>query len=82
MGIGDRGCNAGDCWNRALACAPCNSDKGQRLAVQATIEKAFEDGRIETEALKKEVSSGFLKRVKWAERRWKGIERQPILPIP
>ncbi len=34
--------------------------------MQATIEKAFEDGRIETEALKKEISAGFLKRVKWS----------------
>ena len=69
-----------DCFNRALACAPCNSDKGNNLDVEATIDKAFADGRIQTEARRNEIERGFRERHEWAKIRWTYIK--PIkLPL-
>ena len=63
-----------DCWNRALACAPCNSDKGNTLTVEETIDKALESGRIATSALRDEVLAGFNTRHNWAKERWEEIK--------
>ncbi|MYC05724.1 MAG: HNH endonuclease [Chloroflexi bacterium] len=69
-----------DCFNRALACAPCNSDKGNNLDVRATIDKAFADGRIQTEARRNEIERGFRERHEWAKIRWTYIKPNK-LPI-
>ena len=62
-----------DCWNRALACAPCNSDKGNRLNPQETIEKAYEAGRIGTPQRRDEMIDLFNKRQQWAKERYEGL---------
>ena len=62
-----------DCWNRALACAPCNSDKRNALTPQQTIEKALEAGRIDTPARRDEQKTRFNTRIAWANERWKSI---------
>ena len=64
-----------DCWNRALACAPCNSDKGNRLNPQETIEKAYETGRIGTQQRRDEMIDLFDKRQRWAKERYEGLEK-------
>ena len=68
-----------DCFNRALACAPCNSDKRNNLTVEETIDKALEAGRIATPALRDEVLVGFKKRRQRAIERWEQIKppKQP-----
>ena len=63
-----------DCFNRALACAPCNSDKSNNLTVKKTIDKAMEAGRIATTALRDEQFSRFTDRHEWAKRRWEDIK--------
>ena len=63
-----------DCWNRALACAPCNSDKSNNLTVEQTIDKALGSGRIATPALRDEVMNNFQRRHKWAKERWEDIK--------
>ena len=63
-----------DCWNRALACAPCNSDKSNNLTVEQTIDKALESGRIARSALRDEVLAGFNTRHNWAKERWEEIK--------
>ena len=62
-----------DCWNRALACAPCNSDKGNRLTPQETIEKAYEARRIGTPQRRDEMIDLFNKRQQWARERYEGL---------
>ena len=62
-----------DCFNRALACAPCNSDKRNNLTVEETIDKALEEGRIKTRALKDEVAAGFETRHQWVKDRWEDV---------
>ena len=64
-----------DCWNRALACAPCNSDKGNRLTPRETIEKAYEAGRIGTERRRDEMIDLFNRRHQWAKERYDGLEK-------
>ena len=59
-----------DCWNRALACAVCNGNKANRLTPEATVQRAFEDGLIETEALRDEALSSFKAKHEWARLRW------------
>ena len=59
-----------DCWNRALSCSPCNGDKGNRLTPEQTVDRAFNEGRIPTEARRKEVLDGFHRRHQWAKQRW------------
>ena len=71
-----------DCWNRALACAPCNSDKGNKLTPLETIDKAYEAGRIGTSKLRDEMIELFNKRHQWAKERYKGLEGQKgTLPV-
>lgn len=67
-----------DCWNRALACSPCNSDKSNTLSVAQTMDKALEAGRIATLALREEQASRFETRHRWARERWDSI--RPRLP--
>lgn len=64
-----------DCWNRALACAPCNSDKGNRLTPIETINKAFEAGRIRTPERRDEMIDLFDKRQQWAKERYDGLTK-------
>ena len=64
-----------DCWNRALACAPCNSDKDDKLTVEQTIDKALAAGRIQTPALRDEQVAIFEQRHEWAKARWEGMQR-------
>ena len=59
-----------DCWNRALACAVCNGNKGDRLTPDETIDAAFAAGLIATEALRAEAVAGFRVRHDWARMRW------------
>ena len=59
-----------DCWNRAIACAICNSNKADRLTPEETIKLAFEQGLIETESLKREAIQKFRRRHEWARLRW------------
>ena len=69
-----------DCFNRALSCAPCNSDKSNNLNVEETIDKAFEDGRVQTAARRDEVLRGFKVRHEWAKVRWTRVKPN-MLPI-
>ena len=59
-----------DCWNRALACSPCNSDKSNRLTPEQTIHKARQDGRIATDYLVDVQIRSFQDRMAWAKERW------------
>ncbi|MXY86845.1 MAG: hypothetical protein F4Y95_10270 [Chloroflexi bacterium] len=59
-----------DCWNRALACSPCNGDKGNRLTPEELIKLALLKQRIETEALMNEQLGRFRERHAWAQNRW------------
>ena len=69
-----------DCWNRALACVACNSDKSDRLTVEDTIQLAYEAGRIATESLRDEQAANFRRRHQWAQERWETV-RPLRLPI-
>ncbi len=62
-----------DCWNRALSCPPCNSDKSNRLTPEETIALALESGRISTSALRDEQWGVFTRRRQWAQERWEWI---------
>ena len=67
-----------DCWNRALACVACNSDKSDKLTPDDTIDKAYREGRIKTPILRDEQKALFEKRRAWAQARWDDIK--PKLP--
>lgn len=60
-----------DCWNRAIACTICNSNKSDKLTPEETTRKAREDGLIKTDALMYEVLDQFNRRREWSELRWK-----------
>ena len=62
-----------DCWNRALACAPCNSDKRDALTVEQTIDAALDAGRIATSARRELVMETFYKKHQWAKDRWDSV---------
>ncbi len=62
-----------DCWNRALACVACNSDKGDRLTVAETMDMALKAGRIETPARRNEQAEAFERRHHWAKERWEEV---------
>ena len=62
-----------DCWNRALACAACNSDKGDKLSPSETMDKALEAGRIQTRARRDETSAAFSVRREWARKRYESL---------
>lgn len=71
-----------DCWNRALACSPCNSDKGNALTPEKTIEKALESGRIDTPARRDEQLGRFKTRMDWTKDRWEDVRaRRPRVPL-
>ena len=59
-----------DCWNRAIARSPRNSDKSDRLTSSQTIEYALESRRIATHAKMEEIKRNFTLRRKWAKARW------------
>ena len=65
-----------DCYNRALACAPCNGDKTDRFAPEQTIDKAFDAGRVDTEARRDELKDQFKARHEWALQRYRDEVRQ------
>ena len=62
-----------DCWNRALACIACNSDKSNKLTPADTIAVALKQGRISTLARSKEVKAMFAARRQWAKDRWERV---------
>ena len=66
-----------DCWNRALACVPCNSDKSDRLTPTQTIDKALAAGRIQTPAQRDEICARFSARRAWARNRWENLPQNP-----
>ncbi len=69
-----------DCWNRALSCSPCNSDKSNRMTPEETIHKAREAGRIATDRLMQEQIVACATRLEWAKDRWERLPRKaPIL---
>lgn len=67
-----------DCWNRALACAPCNSDKSDQMTVEQAIDKALKEGRISTVRLRDEQMDRFAVRHKWADERWQVVKPQKL----
>ena len=64
-----------DCWNRALACVICNGVKSANLTPAQTIDKAFEDGFIQTKARRAEISAAFSVRREWARKRWEALPK-------
>ena len=64
-----------DCWNRALSCPPCNSDKSDRLTPTQTIDKALAAGRIQTPAQRDEICARFSARRAWARNRWENLPK-------
>ena len=70
-----------DCWNRALACAACNSDKGDDPDVGKAMDKALESGRIQTQAIRKEVGEAFAARREWARKRHDSLLKAKELPL-
>ena len=71
-----------DCWNRALACIACNSDKSNRLTPAQTIKQALKSGRIETERQRAEIEHRFDARHKWAIARWKSLPKPNRFSAP
>ena len=63
-----------DCWNRALACVACNSDKSDKLTPEQTIDLALKSGRISTPALRDEQVGDFERRHQWAYQRWDEVK--------
>ena len=68
-----------DCWNRALACSPCNSDKGSNPDLDKVLKEALTSGRISSEAKLNEVRRTFEERREWARSRWESIPKQQAL---
>ena len=71
-----------DCWNRALACIACNSDKSNRLTPAQTIKQALKSGRIETERQRADIERRFNERHQWAIARWKSLPKPKRLSAP
>ena len=71
-----------DCWNRALSCAPCKSDKSDRLTPTQAIDKALAAGRIQTPAQRDEICARFSARRAWARNRWENLPKNPPLAGP
>ena len=65
-----------DCWNRALSCPPCNSDKSDRLTPTQAIDKALAAGRIQTPAQRDEICARFSARREWARNRWENLPQK------
>ena len=70
-----------DCWNRALACIACNSDKSDRLTPSDTMDKALAAGRIQTQARRDEISAAFVARREWARRRYESLPKAEELAL-
>ena len=68
-----------DCWNRALACSPCNSDKGSNPDLDKVFNEALASGRISSKAKLNEVRRTFEERREWAKARWESIPKQKAL---
>lgn len=68
-----------DCWNRALACSPCNSDKGSNPDLDKVFKAALASGRISSKAKLNEVRRTFEERRGWARARWESIPKQKAL---
>lgn len=68
-----------DCWNRALACSPCNSDKGSNPDLDKVFKEALTSGRISSKAKLNEVRRTFEERREWARSRWESIPKQKAL---
>ena len=66
-----------DCWNRALACVACNSDKRNTRTPTETIQAALAAGRIPTPARMREIKETFAARRRWAQERWERIRPKP-----
>ena len=64
-----------DCWNRALACIQCNSDKSDKLNPTETMDKALEAGRIQTKTRRDEISAAFSVRREWARKRYESLPK-------
>ena len=64
-----------DCWNRALACVACNSDKRDKLNPTQAMDKALEAGRIQTQARRDEISAAFGVRREWARERYESLTK-------
>ncbi len=71
--------NNDDCWNRALACPPCNSDKSDRLTPTQAIDQALAAGRIQTPAQRDEIRARFSARRAWTRHRWENLPKNPPL---
>ena len=70
-----------DCWNRALACVACNSDKGDDPNVGKAMDKALAAGRIQTQARRDEIVTTFATRRDWARKRYKALPKAKKLPL-
>ena len=64
-----------DCWNRALSCIACNSDKSDRLTPTETMDKALAAGRIPTQRRRDEMSDLFSVRREWARERYESLRK-------
>ena len=69
-----------DCWNRALACMDCNGFKWNTHTPEETMDKALEEKRIGTPAVRAERTEAFERRHQWAIERWDRLKPQ-MLPI-
>ena len=70
-----------DCWNRALACVACNSDKGDDPSVGKAMDKALAAGRIQTQARRNEIGATFATRREWARKRYESLPKAKKLPL-
>ena len=69
-----------DCWNRALACSPCNNDKGNNPDLDRVFDMALESERIPSAATRDMVRDWFHKRHEWAQERYDGLPKQTRIP--
>ncbi len=69
-----------DCWNRALACSPCNSDKSDDPDLEKVFTKALENGRISSEAKLYEIRRIVDERHQWTKQRWENLPKERSLP--
>lgn len=65
-----------DCWNRAIACSPCNSDKSNDPDLHNVFSNALESGRISSKAKLDEIRHNYDDRRNWATKRWENLPRQ------
>ena len=65
-----------DCWNRALACSPCNSDKSNNPDLDRVFNKALADGRISSEAKLEQIRRNFDEQRHWTKQRWENLPKE------